>query len=65
MSIFILFLWMWDDPQRGHAIQFHIKSYRHYPTPTFMIANRIRLNSERLALCILINTAVSFLTIPQ
>ncbi|MEH2411608.1 AEC family transporter [Nostoc sp.] len=31
---------------------------------TFIIADRIGLNSERLALCILINTAASFLTIP-
>lgn len=31
---------------------------------TFVIADRVGLNSERLALCILINTAASFLTIP-
>ncbi|PZV01885.1 MAG: hypothetical protein DCF32_15630 [Leptolyngbya sp.] len=31
---------------------------------TFVIADRIGLNVERLALCILLNTAASFLTIP-
>lgn len=31
---------------------------------TFVIADRVGLNSERLALCILINTAASFVTIP-
>lgn len=31
---------------------------------TFVIADRVGLNAERLALCILMNTAASFLTIP-
>jgi predicted permease len=31
---------------------------------TFVIADRVGLNAERLALCILLNTAASFLTIP-
>ena len=31
---------------------------------TFVIADRVGLDTERLALCILINTAASFLTIP-
>lgn len=31
---------------------------------TFVIADRVGLNAERLALCILVNTAASFFTIP-
>jgi predicted permease len=31
---------------------------------TFVIADRVGLDVERLALCILLNTAASFVTIP-
>jgi malate permease and related proteins len=31
---------------------------------TFVIADRVGLDVERLAVCILINTAASFVTIP-